>query len=265
MSRSARWQPLFAVLAATLLPVLAYCSLQWFVVGRFAVVSLGGYNLIGISGQFLDEDTVEDLPEHLRPLARKALEKRRRMQHKLAMREADRLNYLRMESQYDDHIWRIFVPAAEELLGEESHDAVNSQLQETASAIIRARPKDYLVWLAKAFRRGMVKLVSEFVLNPVSLVLFLSTLAVLLVGVAGFLHGRGQPAAISRQTGLIFLMAVLFAAMKLGVVILVSIPIERMTMPMGQFVPVVFMAFLADAVPGLASKLRGPKRLDETM
>ncbi len=255
---SPRWRQGWDVLAATLLPLVAYCTLQWVVVGRFAVVSLGGYNLIGISGQFLDEDTLEKLPEHLKPLGQKALENRRRMAHKLALPEANPLNYLRMESQYDDHLWRIFVPAAEDTLGKDSHDAINTQLKEMATAIIRLRPKEYLIWLAKAFRRGVEKLVSEFVLNPVSLVIFLLTLSAMLVGVVRSFHGHEEPFLLSRRTGLLFLIAVLFAFMKLGVVILVSMPIGRLTMPMGLFVPVVFTAFLADVVPRVFSTRRAP-------
>jgi hypothetical protein len=262
--RTSRWRPGLEIIAAALLPVLAYCTLQWFVVGRFAVVSFGGYNLVGISGQFLDEETLNELPEHLKPLARKALEKRGQMQDQLAMPEAHRLNYLRMEQQYDDHIWRIFVPAAEEVLGEESNALINTQLRETATALIFARPRDYLIWLAKAFRRGMETLVSDVVLNPVSLVLFLSMLLAVFIGVVGFLNGCEPPFFLSRQTGVLFLIAFLFAAMKLAVVILVCIPIGRMTMAMGLFVPVVLTAFLADVVPRLASTRHAPKPPAET-
>jgi hypothetical protein len=256
--KSSRWRIRLEVIAATLLPVLAWCTLQWAVVGRFAVVSLGGYNLIGISGQFLDEDVLSELPEHLKPLGERALENRRRMEGQLAMPDAEPLSYLRMESRYDDTLWRIFVPAAEEVLGKDAHDAVNSQLKEMATAIIWLRPKAYLIWLAKAFRRGMEKLVSEFVLNPVSLLLFLITLASVLWGIVRSFHGDERPFTLSRPLGLLFLIAVLFALMKLGVVILVSIPIERMTMAMGLFVPLVFTAFLTDAVPLLASRRHAP-------
>jgi len=90
------WRIQRRLIAGMLLPLFAYCSLQWFVVGRFAVVSLGGYNLIGISGQFLDEATLEQLPAHLQPLGREALKQQQRMDGKLAMPEAHRLNYQRM-------------------------------------------------------------------------------------------------------------------------------------------------------------------------
>lgn len=249
-----RWRSRLEILSATLLPLLAWCMLQWAVVGRFAVVSLGGYNLIGISGQFLDDFVLHDLPEHLQPLGQGALENRLRMADQLAMPDADPLNYMRMESQYDDTLWRIFVPAAEDVLGKDSHDAVNSQLKDMAKAIIRQRPTEYLTWLVKAFRRGMEKLASEFMLNPASLVLFLCTLAAILWGIVRSFHGQEQPFMLSRATGLLFLIAVLFALMKLAVVILVSIPIGRMTMAMGLFVPVVFMAFLTDLAPKLLSK-----------
>ena len=180
------------------------------------------------------------------------------------MPEAHRLNYLRMESRYDDHIWRIFVPAAQELLGEKSHRAVNKELKQIAVALVVARPVDYFVWVAKAFRRGIGKMASDMMLNPASLVIFLLTLFTMLAYSVRFLDQRRRPGEVSRQTAVLFLLACPFALLKLTTVILVSIPIERMTSPAGLFVPVVFTALLADAISGLFSKPHAPSPRAET-
>ena len=54
---------------ASLLPFLAWSALRWFVVGHFGLVSFGGYNIIGIAGQFLQKDSTTQLSTDIRPLA----------------------------------------------------------------------------------------------------------------------------------------------------------------------------------------------------
>ncbi len=53
-----------------------YCGLRMMVVGEFGFVSFAGYNLIGISGQYLTDSEVERLPEDLQELARRMIANR---------------------------------------------------------------------------------------------------------------------------------------------------------------------------------------------
>jgi len=157
-------------------------------------------------------------------------------------------------TRYDDMIWRVFVPAAEQLPGRRSHDEVNSQLKELATALVILHPGDYAIWLAKAFRRGIEQVAVDFVRNPVSLALLLLTLMVGAVRAIRFLRGDSWKWSFSQQAGILFVMSLTLALMKLAVVILVSIPIERMTMPVGLLIPPLLVTFLADVVPGLCSR-----------
>jgi hypothetical protein len=67
------------------LPFLAFCTLRWSMVGHFGLVSFTGSNLVGIAGQFLTEDLVPSLPQELRPLADRVLEKQKRAAERLRL------------------------------------------------------------------------------------------------------------------------------------------------------------------------------------
>jgi hypothetical protein len=222
------WCREFLLLAlATALPFLAWSALRATVVGRFGIVSFGGYNLVGIAGQFLDEEVAAALPPDLQPLARAAIAERTQVAFGGPdLPDSQRLNYDRMEWRYDDTIWKVFTPAAQAHFGDD-HAKLNSQLKRLALEIIRLRPVEYAVWIAKATRQGMRKLVSDFVLNPAYLAALLllvaAQIAVTVRGPTNACETLPNPAAI------LFLAATLYAAASLALVIVVCPPFGRMT------------------------------------
>ncbi|MGD9856143.1 MAG: hypothetical protein AB7U20_14460 [Planctomycetaceae bacterium] len=263
--------------ATTLVPLIAYCTLRSAVVGRFGVVAFGGFNVIGIAGQFLDEPMVESLPVDVQPVARLALTRRAAADESdpRLMSDAPVLNYQRMENRYDHTMWNIFRPAAEQI---EPSDAssVNTRLRRLAQAIIRERPMMYAVYLAKAFRRAVFKIVGDTVLNPYCL-----GLCLLIVGVDLFRILRPVPSAVTNDASdrvqpssvqhrasrgaaslhsldsglwtrnspdLMTLTAFIHAACQLAVVILVCPPLGRMTDAMALFVPALLMTIFVDRI-----------------
>ena len=79
----------------TITPILAYCMLRFVLIGSFGIVSFGGYNIIGISGQFLDQNMVGKLPDDLQPLAKLALERRSALESPATSMEGlPRTNYM---------------------------------------------------------------------------------------------------------------------------------------------------------------------------
>jgi hypothetical protein len=236
------WHEALILTLAVVLPVVAYCGLRWNVVGRFGIVSFGGYNLIGIAGQFLDDDVARQLPDDLQPLAAAALQRRSRF----PFSEAERLLYDRMESRYDDTIWNVFTPAARDLFGDD-HRRLNSELKRLAVEIIKVRPRDYAVWLAKATRQGVRKLVSDFVLNPASLAMLLTVIVLQVTATVKDRPGPADECAIaSRITATLFLVAILYAAASLIVVIIVCPPLGRMTDAAAVLLGAPLMAAIAD-------------------
>jgi len=240
---------------STAAPLLSYCGVRWLIIGSFGVVSFGGYNLIGISGQFLDGALVERLPADLQPLARAALEEQRRLEVLGApMADADRTNYMRMELRYDMTIWRVFTPAARKLYGDD-HRQVNTQLRRLATSIIRARPYNYGLWLVKSLRQRLRKTVSDFVVNPVY---FLLTLTVMCAQLFYTLLSEFKPHRVlsahtrpPNATGILFVVSVSYAASKLLLVVTVCPPIGRMTDAVWVILPTVVAAFLVDRAMGI--------------
>lgn len=216
-------------LLLTCAPLLAYSLLRLAVVGRFSVVSFGGYNQIGVVGQFLEPGDVDALSADLQPLASAAL--RRRRQGAPAAPPADdlpRLNYTRMETHYDQTIWGEFVPAARELWGDDP-GRINSQLRRLAAELIVRHPLDYAVWLAKATRQGAKKVLWDFADNPFTLALLL--LALLKVCRPAFVRAGasgGIPGETANGRGWLGL-ALAYLVLALAVVIPVCPPLGRMT------------------------------------
>ena len=234
------------LLAASVMPLLAYCTLRWCVVGKFGLVAFGGFNLIGISGQWLDAGLVSNLPEASRPLAKCALEHRQRLASSITG-SGDLTNYAEMEAQYDSTIWQVFHPAARELFGDDTR-RTNTELRQLASAIVRARPKLYATWLVKATRQAARLVVSDFVRNPAYLLLAVACVLMQL-GLTLFSHRAAPPrqAEITNTTEqgeVLFLVAVLYATLQLLLVILVCPPLGRMTDAAAVLLPMVLANFL---------------------
>lgn len=62
------------LVAAVVVPLLMFCGIRYAVVGNFGLVSAGGYQLIGLAGNFLDNQTVLSMPDELKPFAAKVAE-----------------------------------------------------------------------------------------------------------------------------------------------------------------------------------------------
>lgn len=139
------------MLAATAIPFASFCSLRWMVVGHWGLVSFGGYNIIGIAGQFLDPGLVEELPPDLRPLGQAIVD--RRVELGIVDRRAEggsdwqKADYQAMELRFNSIVWEAAVPAAQEMHGTDNATAVNRDLSRLSWEVIRRRPGAYLRWL----------------------------------------------------------------------------------------------------------------------
>ncbi len=251
------WRREFLVLCLAVgIPLCCWCTLRWIVVGRFGVVSFGGYNLVGVTGQFLDEDVATELPAEQQPLARAALKRHRDLApDELVMPDASPLNYTRMESNYDTTIWEVFTPAARDLYGDDDV-AVNTHLKGIAVEIIRVRPASYVLWLAKALRQGVRKIVSDFVVNPVGLLLTLLCVMTSLALTLGKCRSSATRAHTIHSEGVSVLLAatIVYSALSLLTVIVVCPPLGRMTDACSVLLPALVTAALIEQVATLVSR-----------
>ena len=230
-----------------LLPLLGYCGFRWLLVGHFALVSFGGNNFAGTIGVFLTPSMVSELPRDLRPLAHVAIQNR----NKLAARDPEyssepTLEYMEIENRFDFNTWQVFVPAAQHFYGDDQL-RVNASLRRLAVAIIWCRPGDYAIWLAKAAWRGICVTLLDLAQNPV----YLAMLAGLLVVHARLVVRRLRLAPEARSALLedsrdshfafnaLLLFAMLFAGMKLLLIITTTPPLGRFMDAAGVFFPAV--------------------------
>lgn len=241
-------------LAIVAIPLAAWCLLRWQVVGKFGVVSFGGYNLIGISGQFLDEELAGRVSQNLQPLAQAVLERRRDIPvSQIPFHEESRLHYLRMETNYDLTIWDLFVPAARGLYGDDPA-TVNTRLKELGLELIWLRPGWYTLWVLKAARQALWKLVGDFLMNPCGAVLTVLTAVATLIGILSRLRpgeSGGNLAAMDHIVKLLYVLAMIYAITTLLLVIAVCPPLGRMTDAAGVLLAPLVTAVLCDRLSRL--------------
>jgi len=140
-ARAERWRRVVLYAAATGLPFIAFCTVRWAVVGHWGLVSFGGYNTVGVAGQFLDEELVDELPTDVRLLATEIL--RRRVADKNWTAPTD---FIAMEQMYNPMVWGVAVPAARQLYAN-NLVLVNQNLGRLSTSIIQRRPALYMRWL----------------------------------------------------------------------------------------------------------------------
>jgi hypothetical protein len=182
------------LVAVSVLPYVGWCTLRSFLVGHFGLVSFGGYALLCVSGLWLTEPLVPELPEHVRPLALAALADRPHAALWLRPREKpDWSLVLDSEGRFDPGLvqdegrfdelvvassWS-YVREAARLYGNAADDEADgtgdklwwihprwdwlqmeARLSELAVELVKARPVYYLHWLVTAFRVGVVRAVT---------------------------------------------------------------------------------------------------------
>jgi hypothetical protein len=233
--RRLAWLRLAAGLtAATVAPLLLFCGLRWTVVGHFGLVSFGGYNFIGITGQLLTPELSEDLPAHLQPLARSIL------QRSETASSGKRPGYFDIIENYNHTIWHVTAPAAQEQYGDDAV-LVNERLTEISWQIIRLRPEAYIRWLLPAAKDGVAQLFEYAFLDRPGLILLAGLILCQIVLIAR--RRRQQEAAAIPRRDYFFelhaslLIALAFAAAKLALVILVEPPIHRYVAAAAIFLP----------------------------
>lgn len=126
---------------ASLVPFLGYCSLRAGLVGEFGLVSFGGYNLIGITGQFITYDDLVELEGRELELAKRMIEKRDRVTD-----YAPPESYATMVRLYNATVWTTAAPAAEELFGSDVETS-NRTLKSLALKSLNVHRSEYFSWL----------------------------------------------------------------------------------------------------------------------
>lgn len=242
---------------ATILPFLAFCTFRWFVVGHWGLVSFGGYNVVGVAGQIVDEELVPELPADLQPLGDRIVRERRLIEAGDAGGE-----FLTMEARFNATVWQVAVPAAEELTDGDPV-SVNRLLTRFSREVIQKRPRRYLDWLFANANHARQQLITLTVFDKGT---FCLGVAYLMIQSVSLVRGAATPPgapdaridAVRRlERLLLFWVAIFHAALCCLLVILVEPANDRyMTAAMIYF-PAVIAVWVAHAAerifPGIAS------------
>jgi hypothetical protein len=215
----------------TLVPFLAFAGLRWCITGHFGLVSFAGYNLIGISGQLLEETLVPALSPHVQPLAEEILLRRNQYPDWQPPSE-----YTAMEAMYNPMIWDIAVPAAKELHGDRSQ-LIDEAVGTLAREIVYERPWQYLRWLVRSGREGIRTSLCLFITDKGTRAALLCLIALQIC--ATFKRssaGKSVNSMISSdqrllEVNVLLWIAISFALAKLMLIILVEVPLGRYLSP----------------------------------
>ncbi|MCP4202353.1 MAG: hypothetical protein GY769_10505 [bacterium] len=158
------------LLAATALPFLSFNLLRWTLVGDFALVSFGGYNLIGVTASLLDRSLVDGLSRN-RDLADDILRDRELKGWQPMPLGGDILVW---HSQHNFNIYRIAVGhAAAGIQTQRASDDLadrrtphiqietNRVLKRLSWDIIRKKPLHYAQWVRDTVVVSMLRTVAE--------------------------------------------------------------------------------------------------------
>lgn len=141
---AARWRRVGWYCVVAGVPFLAFCTLRAAAVGHWGLVSFGGYNIVGVAGQFLEEDMVPRLSSDLQPLARDILDRRAALAAEYP--RPDVVNIQTYEERFNPVVWRCAVPAARARYKADPAQ-VNRALSRLSREILTLRPFQYAHWL----------------------------------------------------------------------------------------------------------------------
>lgn len=252
-------------IAATLLPFLAFSSTRWLVVGHFGLVSFGGFNLVGVMGQFLDPATAAELPEDLRPLASDVLSRRAMIPEYQPPQ-----SYEAMAEMFNPTVWQAAAPAAMDLYSDDV--AVNAALSRLSLQLLVLRPAAYGRWLTGGAKLAYQEIAVLIAIDRGTLLLGFLTLLAFIVSLCRG-GSKDNPPTMVRDTGepadesctrhvevhLICWTALGFAAAKTLLVILVEPPIGRYMIGAILLLPGAMGVLVGEYVTRVASGVRRMK------
>lgn len=177
LSRQVCGRKIFVTAIASLLPFLGYCSLRSATVGEFGLVSFAGYNLIGITGQYLNEEDVSRLDGVDRQVAGQMIARRDQV-----VDYARPDSYETMVRLYNATVWVTAAPAAQEVMGDKP-EACNATLQSLALRSLSLHRWEYASWLIQNGKSMMEQLLRGALTECGSKLALLALVAIMLMQV----------------------------------------------------------------------------------
>jgi hypothetical protein len=146
-------------------------------VGEFGLVSFAGYNLIGITGQYLNEEDISLLDGVDRQVAGQMIARRDQV-----VDYARPDSYETMARLYNATVWVTAAPAAQEVMGD-NPEACNATLQSLALRSLSLHRWEYASWLIQNGKSMMEQLLRGALTECGSKLALLALVAIMLMQV----------------------------------------------------------------------------------
>jgi hypothetical protein len=247
---------LFAgMVSACFIPFLLFCGLRSVVVGHFGLVSFGGFNMVGITTQFLTQNIVQSLDPDLQPIARAIIELRD--QKNLGPPDGKSMAPIPVfvDSYYNRYFQEGILSPIWEAARTKSQDQqgfnqnflpqnnmvhVNRISLRLALSVLEARPGIHLIYYVKSFFYSLsFTIYVEGIITVLLLLLFLAHLLLsLLDQTEGLRHAcSGTHLREAMEFTTIMTISVFFYLAKILLMILVEPPAGRYLMAAALFLP----------------------------
>ncbi|MFO0012800.1 MAG: hypothetical protein ACK553_08670 [Planctomycetota bacterium] len=141
--RTERLRTMACAGVAAIVPFLGYCGLRAVMVGEFGLVSFAGYNLIGVTGQFITPEDLNQFQGREHDVATRMLSKRQSV-----VDYAPPDSYETMVRLYNATVWGTAAPAAQEVFGNDVEGS-NDVLKSIAITSLSLHRREYLMWLLR--------------------------------------------------------------------------------------------------------------------
>lgn len=157
-----RWRKLLTGLVVVcIIPLAAFCSFRWAVVGDFGLVSFGGSTL-GMAAELLDRETAEvRLSSEFQPFAREILIGRQERELKSAFAHRWWVDMRAYEDNYSTSIYLIGYPAARKRFGNDPIE-LNREIARFSREVMVLQRGRYLRWTVFYWPRAAAKVLYRY-------------------------------------------------------------------------------------------------------
>lgn len=234
----------FRVSVAVLLVLIGWMALRKSVVNDFGLVPFGHQNLSAILVQTVPQETLRSLTGEGGELSSRVADQLLKDGFQ-SPEEGRGLPTLTIENQWDLINYNVILPIASELEnletidGGDSEDAISIRVHRRVAdmnhQILAVSKRGYIRWLILAMRRSVWGVAANIMMHPVFLAMTMfATIWLLAKCISGV---PMNPVAIPGGWSALAIVAITYAAMKIGFVILTSPPLGRFADAGAIFLP----------------------------
>jgi hypothetical protein len=248
------------------LPYLLFCLLRLIVVGHFGLVSFAGANLIGITVELLDRDTINNrLPDYWQPFAEELLAQRERVGQPSPFKDAG-IDIFQWQRNYATNCWDVGYATATRVYGDDPV-VINEKLSGISKALLLADKGMYVRFVTYNLRDGVGRVISRGWFLPTLGALALATFFLRVMINPSRSPGQIDPPEVSNPTIMhaLILVAVMFAAAKLLLVSMVEVHVPRYTFAARVFFAAVFSLVICHELAKLVTTRKTAADREETL